>query len=199
MEITLIIQYSIIAVLLLIALINRKRFWQYAQSHLFIWIIVIALMLGLYSYRHNLSDVKDTIIANIMPGQPIINQQIQQIVVNRAIDNHFYLVLDVNGTNIKFLVDTGASFIILKKSDIAVANLNPYLTSEYKAFRTANGDVLSQKLLIPYVKINDIEFENITAFSMDDANPLNTSLIGVDFLEHFKSYAFVGDQLIINY
>ena len=65
------------------------------------------------------------------------------ITLPRAEDGHFYIDLTIDNTPIQFLVDTGASSLVLTKSDAARLGFDPQtLDFNGEAF-TANGRVLT--------------------------------------------------------
>jgi len=66
---------------------------------------------------------------------PIPNETIYR----RAGDGHFYVDADVNGTRIRFLVDTGATFVALSPDDARSAGLTVFESDYTARTSTANG------------------------------------------------------------
>jgi aspartyl protease family protein len=109
-------------------------------------------------------------------------------------NGHFTVAAEVDGVEILFLVDTGASQVILTAEDAerlgyGVDDL------EYSArFQTANGTIRGAPLLLPNLRIEDLEIEDVHA-SVIQA-PMPASLLGMSFLSRLDSFE-VGDEGLI--
>jgi clan AA aspartic protease (TIGR02281 family) len=118
----------------------------------------------------------------------------QELVIPVGRNGHFTVTAEVDGVEILFLVDTGASQVILTAEDAerlgyGVDDL------EYSArFQTANGTIRGAPLLLPNLRIEDLEIEDVHA-SVIQA-PMPASLLGMSFLSRLDSFE-VGDEGLI--
>jgi aspartyl protease family protein len=85
------------------------------------------------------------------------------IEVLRAEDGHYYLTLVIDGVEVEFLADTGATSVVLSNSDARRLGIDPEGLAYLGQAETANGAVLTA-----YVSIRNVEFgpffdERITA------------------------------------
>ncbi|MFN0038126.1 MAG: TIGR02281 family clan AA aspartic protease, partial [Burkholderiales bacterium] len=108
-------------------------------------------------------------------------QASQEVQVSAARDGHFYLDGAVNGTPLRFLVDTGASYVTIGAADAAkagVAGGHPAI------FNTAAGRVEGR--VVPGQKVRVACFE-IAGISVA-ANPglEDMALLGQNFLRRFE-------------
>jgi len=86
----------------------------------------------------------------------------------------------INGTPIKFLVDTGASMVSLGASDARRLGLN-LENAPKNSFSTANGRVLKYVIKLDTVKLGDIVLHNVDcAVNPDQDMPY--ALLGMSFL-----------------
>jgi len=118
-----------------------------------------------------------------------------RIEVIKAADGHFHLILNINGAPVDFLVDTGASQIVLTRGDAArvgldLANLNFSGTA-----LTANGPVRTAPVTLNRVQLEGIT-DNTVAASVN-AGAMDGSLLGMSYLSRFESVEFRGDRLIL--
>lgn len=92
---------------------------------------------------------------------------------------HFVTTGTVNGQTVRFLVDTGASVILLSASEARRLGIN-YLSALRTGVQTANGRTTVYRVKLDTVKIGDIVMNNVDAAVTD--NELPVMLLGMSFL-----------------
>ena len=164
---------------------HRKEMGKVAQQAA-VWALIF---LGAIAAVGLWGDIRD----DIMPRQSAFAGGITE--VPRQRDGHFYLTLDVNGQAIEFLVDTGATQVVLTQSDadrvgIDVANL-AFLGTAY----TANGPVDVASVRLNTVALGEMEDTDIRA--LVNKGELDQSLLGMSYLDLFERIEITGDALIL--
>lgn len=110
-------------------------------------------------------------------------------------DGHYYADADVDGTFVRFLVDTGASTVALTFHDAQRLGLDPASLDYNWRIRTAGGEVLGASVLIGEIKIGRVTVSNVDAMVLRDG--LEQSLLGMSFLSELDSYEFKRGSLIL--
>jgi len=127
-------------------------------------------------------------------SQPI-TQQYGAIALPRASDGHYYVTAEVNGTKIKFLVDTGASDIVLSRLDAARIGFDLDRLAFLGSARTANGVVP-----IAYGRLKTIRLghhlDQAVSVSINGGE-MDKSLLGMSYLGRFGRIEMTQDQLIL--
>lgn len=118
-----------------------------------------------------------------------------QIIAPRAPDNHFYLWLDVGGTKIRFIVDTGASGIMLVGHDADRLGINRRKLDYVATVSTANGQMRTALVTLPNVHLQGVPFGNVAAWV--GGGLLDVSLLGMEFLNRFAKVEMEQDHLIL--
>lgn len=99
-------------------------------------------------------------------------------------DGHFYVDATMNDASVRFMIDTGASQIVLDKRDAKRAGINPDDLAYTQFFSTANGTVRGAPVTLKRLQLGGFSFNNVSA-SVNGA-PLATPLLGLRFLrKHF--------------
>lgn len=165
----------------------RKRPGQ-AFSHGLIWLLigfacVVAYVLG--------PQLKSALV----PGAA--EPRGETLVLRAAADGHFYLQTEVNGRPVRFMVDTGASGIMLplsaaKRLGIALEGL-----SFTTAFNTANGQVFGAPVRLESLAFSGHRFADVPAYVSEVEQ--GTPLLGMRFLEQAQSIELREDELIIKF
>lgn len=153
---------------------------QQAASWAFIFIGVIVAY-GLWS------DVKDAVAI------PKMEVSEESITLARAPDRHFYVVMDVNGESIRFLIDTGATNLVLTKSDARAVGIDLEDLDFYGRATTANGEVRTAPVRLDRVEFGPWTHRNVQA-SVNEGE-LDTSLLGQSFLSRFEKIEISGGQM----
>ena len=124
-----------------------------------------------------------------------ITQQDGAIALPRASDGHYYVTAEVNGTEIEFLVDTGASDIVLSRVDAARIGFDLDKLAFLGSARTANGVVP-----IAYGRLKTIRLghhlDQAVSVSINGGE-MDKSLLGMSYLGRFGRIEMTQDQLIL--
>jgi aspartyl protease family protein len=98
------------------------------------------------------------------------------------VDGHGHFVADgqVNGSPIRFGVDTGATFVTLSASEASRVGLD-YRNGQKAIMETANGDVPAYRVKLDTVRVGEIVVNNIDAV-ITEGNSLPVALLGMSFL-----------------
>ncbi len=159
-----------------------------------IWFLIAVICIILYSYRFEFKELKQRVISEINPSS-IRNNNAGQIIINVSQNNHFFANLEINGVNVRFMIDTGASDVVLSLADAKKIGINPKNLFFNKPYQTANGVTYGANIMLNKVRFGNILMRNINA-SINNAD-MGTSLLGMSFLRKFKRYEFYQDRLIL--
>lgn len=105
------------------------------------------------------------------------------IEVDRAADGHYYLTLTINGTQVPFMVDTGASGMVLSLQDAEKLGIDPESLMFLGEASTANGIVRTATVTLPVVELGPFRTEGFRAFV--NGGEMEGSLLGMDYLGQF--------------
>ncbi len=109
---------------------------------------------------------------------------------------HFKVEARIEGRSIDFLVDTGASLVILRESDAARAGIRP-MRSDYTAtVSTANGKTKAAPAKLDRVELGGITVYDVQALVLPD-EVLGQNLLGVSFLSRLKRYEYANGRLVL--
>ncbi|WP_245999461.1 retropepsin-like aspartic protease family protein [Paracoccus methylarcula] len=110
-------------------------------------------------------------------------------------DNHFYLTAELNGTPVRFVVDTGATSIALGAGDARRIGIDPDDLAYIGTARTANGIVRTANVTIGEFTIGDIVDRNVPATVI--GGDMDGSLLGMSYLRRFARVSFEGDLMVL--
>jgi len=110
---------------------------------------------------------------------------------------HFYVDAMVNGASLRFLVDTGATFVALSPDDAAAAGLSPATLAFTEATNTANGVTHVARTTLRSVRLGQLELGDVPAVVME--RPMPISLLGMSFLSRVDGYSIRDGILTIEW
>lgn len=137
----------------------------------------------------------DHIVAEVTRGSPaaIAEAAAPAGDLLRADDGLFYVTGVVNGMPVRFLVDTGASTIVLTRDDAMRAGLLPPGGAFHDFADTANGRASIAWISIEDLSIGRVRVRDISAAVVRDG--LEVSLLGQNWLSQLASLTIAGDRL----
>jgi aspartyl protease family protein len=110
---------------------------------------------------------------------------------------HFVVDAEVNGTAVRFLVDTGASYLSLTPRDAAAIGLSPSSLTYNLRMNTAKGAARAAEVRLREVRIGQLSIEDVPAIVMED--PSGISLLGMSFLERLEGHRVSNGVLTIEW
>jgi len=96
---------------------------------------------------------------------------------------HFFTTGTINGTSVRFVVDTGATMISLGATDARRIGLD-FNRGEKMLSQTANGQTVVSKLQLDTVQLGDITLHGIDAVIHQTDMPI--ALLGMSFLNRME-------------
>jgi clan AA aspartic protease (TIGR02281 family) len=120
-----------------------------------------------------------------------------EYVIDAGAGGHFLIEAVVNGAPVAFLVDTGASDIVLTMADAERLGFRPENLRFTQRFATANGEVRAAPVALREVRIGQFSVFDMPA-SVNEA-PLRVSLLGMTFLKRLHGYSVEDGRLILRW
>lgn len=171
---------------------RRMNMTQAARDG-FIWlVIVLALVLG-YSYR---GDIRGSRLFSELVPSRIQQTSDGGYSIAMGQDGHFHLEAEINGALLNFMIDSGASDIVLSPRDAAEAGYDIQTLNYTRTYETANGTVSGAPVRIDTMMVGPITLRDMPA-SVNGAE-MDTSLLGMAFLKQFRRYD-VNDNTLTFY
>jgi aspartyl protease family protein len=187
--------YILILIILLIMGFSRK---ELPMKKIFeftgLWIVFALVALILYSYRFEIIEIKDRVLSDLFPSKAI-NKNHKQLVLNISQDGHYYLNVKIKNYEVKFMVDTGASDVVIDEKIALKLGYDLQNIKYDKIFQTANGQSAGASIYFDEVDVSGVKFYNVQA-SITNAD-LVIPLLGMSFLQKFYKYEFYRDKLIL--
>ncbi len=110
-------------------------------------------------------------------------------------DGHFTLGARVNGKAVRFMIDTGASGVVLSREDAARVGLRPRGQDFTGTARTANGQVRYAPVVLRDLRVGALTLSQVEA--VVNGGRLDVSLLGMDFLRQLKAYEVRNNRLVL--
>ncbi len=120
-----------------------------------------------------------------------------EYIVTAGPNGHFVVDAMVNGSPITFLVDTGASDIVLTMADARRLGFIPGNLDFSEQYQTANGEVRGAPVRLRELRIGQYSLCDLEA-SVNEG-PMTVSLLGMSFLEQLRGYQVEDGRLILRW
>ena len=169
----------------LVLLLSAVAFWFFVQNReslgkltqqALAWALIFAGAIAVVA-------LKDDIMGAVLPKQAVFASE-GRIVLPRAPDGHYYLTAEVNGTPIRFTVDTGASEIVLSLPDAQAAGIDTSNLAYVGRAYTANGEVRTAPVRLDSFSVGQIQDNRLRAYVNEGA--MDGSLLGMSYLERYS-------------
>jgi aspartyl protease family protein len=171
-----------------------KSFWRRPpHGHAMRWALVwLAICSGAALYAPELLKIADGVAAG---GREMMASNAtksgSRAVANSssfAADRYGHYIVDatVNGTSIRFLVDTGSTYVALTMEDARTIGLSENTLNFNQRVATANGEARVAPVTLREIRLGQLSEENISAVVLEGGPPI--SLLGMSFLQRLDSY-----------
>ena len=119
----------------------------------------------------------------------------QSAALTKAADGHFWAEGLINGSRVRFLVDTGASSVALTPFDAQRLGLEPATLIYDTPVHTANGDGLAARVRLASLSIAGTRMNGVDAVVVGRGLP--TSLLGMSYLGRLSRFAATQNTMIL--
>jgi len=159
-----------------------------------IWTAVgLALVIG-YSYRDSFGDLGARLSGELAPQRGVAGDD-GSVSFRASQDGHFRVEALVDNVRVRFLVDTGASQVVLSPADARRLGLDGADLHFTQMADTANGIVRGAPVTLRDIAIGPLRLADVRA-SVNKAE-MAESLLGMSFLSRLSGYEVSGDRLTL--
>ncbi len=191
-----------VALLIVIAMPLFRRYQGrigLAARDLLMWAGIAAGAALLYSYRSELPQLTDDLIAMVAPQGSTLNvpapvETERMVRLRRQPGGHFVVHAVVNGEAVEMVIDTGATTVVLRAIDAQQLGIDTAKLNYSVPVETANGSAFAAPVKLQSVLIGPVGVGNVDALVLQPGK-LDRSLLGMSFLSRLKSYEFSGNFL----
>jgi aspartyl protease family protein len=184
-----VIYYIIAAVFVASSLIGMRQPIGKTFKMILAWVAIFGVAFLLFSFRTEFASVGQRLKAEAL-GTEIVEGEEVRIPV--AEDGHFWVSAKVNGHDVRFMIDSGASTTTISR-DVAVA-ANVPIGNEHVMVQTANGMARATKAYANRFQVAHIERID---FPIDINENDDTNLLGMNFLSTLQSWRVEGNYLVM--
>lgn len=184
------IRFVYLGLLLILLLASAGIRWRHRPAmhlrHALVWATVALALVVAYSFRYELAALGRRIMGEIDP-RGATQEAPGRVAIRADASGHFRVRGIVDGTTVQFMVDTGASLVVLAPKDAERMGLDIERLTYSQRFRTANGTGLGAPVRLHALRIGDIVVRDVRA-SVNRA-PMSDSLLGMSFLGQLSGYS----------
>jgi len=162
----------------------RQRLGQALRVAMAWGLIFVGVMAGYGLWK----DIR----GDMAPAQMTVSAG--EVALPRAGDGHFYAELEVNGAPVLFMVDTGATNMVLSRDDARRVGIDPGGLIYLGQAATANGVVRTARVTLATVELGPFENADFAAYVND--GEMMGSLLGMDYLRQFR-VEIDGDRMVL--
>ena len=153
------------------------------------WVAIFGIAFMLFAFRNDFSALGQRLKAEAT-GEPVVEGKTVRIGISD--DGHYWATGTINGQDVRFLVDSGASVTTVSRQVAASAGLETGMRVE--AVETANGIVQMRKGRADSLRIGSIEREGLGV----NINPRDSvNVLGMNFLSSLRGWRVEGRYLVL--
>ncbi|MGZ5836603.1 MAG: TIGR02281 family clan AA aspartic protease [Xanthobacteraceae bacterium] len=171
----------------------RDNFAQAVKSALIWFFIALVLVVG-YTYRFELKDASNRVMAELMPGRAATKGRTVELA--RLEGGDFQISTQVNGRQVGMVLDTGASSVVLTNEAAKAAGLPLEMIKYTVNVETANGRTRAAAVTLDRLAVGGIVERGVSAL-IAQPGQLKTSLLGMSFLNRLQGWEVRGDKLVM--
>jgi aspartyl protease family protein len=190
---------GVLVTVLAAGVLRRGMRFQDTARQAAVWLVLLTGLVASYQYRFELQNIASRVTAGLIPSRPQTAfgaDGALRVAIGKASGGHFEADGIVNGAGVSFLVDTGASSVVLTMGAARAAGIQPDGLSFTYPVSTANGMGFAAKVTLDEVRIGEIGRSNVSAMVAEEGK-LDQSLLGMSFLSTLSAYAVQQDQMIL--
>lgn len=167
------------------AIVHGRFQARQALRHAAIWVGLGAVLLLGYSFRAEFAAVGARLTGELLPHRAVETPG-GGVAIRAGEGGHFVAEAMVNGVAVRFLVDTGASDVVLSPRDAERLGFDRASLSFNRIYQTANGTVTGAPVRLEEIRVGSVVVRDVRA-SVNGAD-MKRSLLGMSFLGRLGGY-----------
>jgi aspartyl protease family protein len=183
--------YILMAMMLVLgALMSRREPMAKLVTMAMAWVVIFAAGFVLFTFRDDFGYLAERLKAEAL-GSPVTEGAVTRIPM--AIDGHFWVHAKLNGQNVKFLVDSGATMTTIDRQTAKEAGVKVSPRAD-EFVRTGNGIIRVARGRADELSGGSIVRRNI-GLQVADNDDLN--VLGMNYLSTLSRWGVEGRWLIL--
>ena len=166
------------------------------MRNLAIWVGVVAVLVLGFSFQDELQFVWQRVRSELVPGYPAVTAE-NEMVLGESAGGQYRVIGRVNGLEVNFLVDTGASDTVLTPSDAERLGYNLEGLEFSRIYQTANGLGRGAPTQLDTLSVGPLVLYDFPA-SINETD-MGSSLLGMSFLRQLDSFEVRDRRLYLRW
>lgn len=156
------------------------------------WVLIFAVAYIVFTLKDEFLALGQRVLIETRGGVEEVGTG--EIRIRQAPDGHFWVTAEVNGTPVRFLVDSGATTTSISRDTAEQVGIEP--SSGIQAMvRTANGIVRVDRGRAESIKVGPIERSDVAVHISDAFGDMN--VIGMNYLSTLSGWSVEGRTLVL--
>jgi aspartyl protease family protein len=183
--------YILMAMMLVIgSLMARREPLAKLATMAIAWVVIFAAGFVIFTFRDDFGYLAERLKAEAI-GTPVTEGRLTRIPM--AIDGHFWVHAKLNGRDVKFLVDSGATMTTIDRQTANEARVDVASRAD-QYVRTGNGMIRVSSARADELSVGNIVRHDV-ALQVADSDDLN--VLGMNYLSTLKRWGVEGRWLIL--
>ena len=175
------------AVLLGSVLMTRRGEFKKAAFQGGIWLVIFAAMIAAVGIWQDIRSPQRSASS--------FTTQEGNVVISQGGDGHYRVNIKVNEQTLSFLVDTGASHVVLTQSDAKALGFKLENLQFWNTAMTANGPVSTAPVRLRQMALGPYVDRNVSASV--NSGEMQQSLLGMSYLNLYSSIEISQKKMVL--
>lgn len=166
---------------------DARKNLGHTLRNLLVWGFIFVGVIGAVGLWEDLKS-------DVVPRQLIVDGGAKiELPISR--DGHYYMTLEANGIPVRFVVDTGATDIVLTRQDAANLGIDLETLAFSSIARTANGVVQTAPTLLKTLSAGGVIDRNVRV--VVNGGEMDASLLGMRYLRAFSRIEIADGTMLL--
>lgn len=159
-----------------------------------IWVAIFLVLIGVFAFKNDAAFIGQRMLGVLAPTQGTAHSD-GTVSFQPGPDGHFRVQALVNGSRVTFMVDTGATDIVLAPKDARRIGFDPDMLRFDRIAQTANGTVRGASIRLDNLVVGPIAMGGVPA-TVNGAD-MPESLLGMEFLNRLRGWRVENGELTL--
>lgn len=187
--------WGVVCVVLLISSLGARRLpLGYVAKAGLAWIAIFAALFAIFSFRFEFVSIWERVKADISgtAGQTVSGEAIE---LRRQDDGHYWLIVEVNGKPVRFMIDSGATMTAINANTASEVGVDVDAKGYPVILSTANGRVAAKRGNVRSLSVGPHIIENHQVVVSENFGDVN--VLGMNFLDSLKSWKVEANMMVL--